>query len=173
MAKFIYSLTYDDYISFEKFKLKRNKTAFFSYITCLLFLIMGVYDAVVYKTFQIIVIAVIMIFAVFVSTAYSVNIAPKKRVKKYISLDPAYLGQKEIIVDEKKIEIKNIPAENEGAVVAVYPYSVMTAIYETSEYYYFFAGSEVKLLPKKAVPAELSENVNKFVKNNKNYMFFK
>ena len=173
MAKFVYSLTYEDYVGFEKFKLKRNRTSFFSYITCLLFLAMGVYDAAVYKTFEVVILSALMIAAVGLSTVYSVNTAPKKRVKNYISLDSSYLGQKEITIDDKAIEIKNLPKENEPAVLAVYPYSLMSAIYETADDYYFFIGNEVKLLPKRVIPAELSDSVKRVIASNKNYLYIK
>ncbi|MGN1203256.1 MAG: YcxB family protein, partial [Eubacterium sp.] len=171
MAKFIYSLTYEDYLCFESFKLKRNKTSFFSYLICLMFLVMGVYDAVVYKTFEVIILAAVMIAGVCISTFYAIKIAPKKRVKNLMALDSSYLGQSEIIIDDKAVEIKNIPQENEAGIVAVYPYSVMSAIYETEEYYYFFIGNEVRLLPKKAIPAEFSEYIKKTIGKNRNYMF--
>lgn len=171
MKKFTYSLTYDDYLNFEKFRLKKNRTAFLSYIICIAFLTMGVYDAVAYKSYEMIIVAAILVLVELVTMLYTLNISPKKRVNKYISLDSSYLGEKEITIDEKAIELKYIPKLNEAAVVAIYPYSIMTAIYETEEYYYFILNSEVKILPKKVIPAEISESVKKIISKNGNYMY--
>lgn len=173
MAEFIYSLTFDDYVNFEKFKLKRNKTSFFSYIMCLFFIATGVYDAVVYKNHYLIIIAIIMILFVCATTLYSLKIAPKKRVKNLLTLDSTYLCQNKAVIDDKAIETRNIPYENQAGIVAVYPYSVMSVIYETEDYYYFFIATEVKILPKRAIPPELSDYVKKVISNNKNYMFIK
>lgn len=173
MAKFTYSLTFDDYLAFESFNIKRNKNVFFTYFICLLILANGVYDAVANKSYFMLIIAAAFIVAEAISTFYSVKIAPKKRINKMISLDASYLGQNEIILDDRAVEIKNIPAQNEAGTVCIYPYSVMTVIYETEEYYYFFISNEVKILPKGIIPDEYREYVKKTLSKNQNYMFVK
>lgn len=173
MAEFVYSLTFDDYLGFEKFKLKRNKTSFFSYIMCLFFIAIGVYDAVVYKNLYLVFIAVIMVLFGFATSFYSLKIAPKKRVFNLLSLDSTYLCQNRAVINDKAIEISNIPQENQAGIVAVYPYSVMSVIYETEECYYFFIATEVKILPKRVIPPDLSDYVKKVISNNRNYLFIK
>ncbi len=171
MAEFVYSLTYDDYLGFEKFKMKRNKTSFFSYLMCLFFVATGVYDVVIYKNLNMIIIFAVMIFSVCAATLHSVKIAPKKRVRKLLSLDSAYLCQNRAVIDDKAIEIRNIPQENQAGIVAVYPYSAMSAIYETEDCFYFFIAAEVKILPKRVIPAELFDYVKKVIGKNRNYLF--
>jgi hypothetical protein len=173
MDKFTYSLTFDDYLAFENFKVKRSRSSLFSYIICLFFIATGVYNAVAYKVYEVLVIVALFVLAIALSTIYSVKIGPKKRVKQYINCDPAFLGKKEITVGEKTIEIRNIPAENQATVLAIYPYSLMAAIYETNEGYYFFVAGEAKLLPKKAIPDNLKEIVAKRINNNPNHIFVK
>lgn len=173
MAEFVYSLTFDDYLGFEKFKLKRNKTSFFSYVMCLFFVAMGVYDAVVYKNLYLVFIAIIMVLFGAATSFYSLKIAPKKRVKNLLSLDSTYLCQNRAVIDERTIEIRNIPQENQPGIVAVYPYSVMSVIYETEDCYYFFITTEVKILPKRVIPPELSDYIKKVISKNKNYLYIK
>lgn len=173
MAEFVYSLTRDDYIGFEKFKLKRNKTSFFSYLMCLFFIATGVYDAVVYKNLNMIIISAVTVISLCVLTLYSLKAAPEKRVKKLLSLDSAYLCQNKALINDKSIEIRNIPQENQAGTVAVYPYSIMSAIYETEEYFYFFIATEVKILPKRDIPAELFDYIKKVIAQNSNYLFIK
>lgn len=171
MAEFVYSLTYDDYVVFEKFKMKRNKTSFFSYLMCLFFIATGVYDAVVYKNSDMIIISALIIFSVCAATLYSVKFAPKRRIRKLLSLDSAYLCRNRAVIDDKAIEIRNIPDKKQAGIVMVYPYSVMSAIYETQDYFYFFIVTEVKILPKRVIPAELFDYVEKIIRKNRNYLF--
>lgn len=173
MVNFVYTPTADDYIAFEKFKNKRNKTFFFTYIVCLIFMSMALYDFFTTKNYNEIIFAAALVVMNIIITVYTTSVASKKRVKNMISSDINYLTPNEIIIDEKNIEIKNIPQQNQMGIVAVYPYSIMNVIYETDEYYFFFLGTEVKLLPKKSIPQEYREYVEKTIRKNKNYMFVK
>lgn len=173
MVNFVYTPTADDYIAFEKFKYKRNKTFFFTYIFCLIFIAMALYDFFTTKSYERIIFAAALVVMNIIVTVYTTSIASKNRVKNMISKDINYLTPNEIIIDEKKIEIKNVPQKNQMGIVAVYPYSIMNVIYETDEHYFFFLGTEVKLLPKKSIPQEYKEYVEKVIRENKNYMFVK
>ena len=100
-------------------------------------------------------------------------IVPKKKVNRYIKSDASYLGENEITIDDKAIEIKNIPAEKETGVVCVYPYSVISIIYETENYFYFIVANEVKILPKRVIPQAMSQSVFNAINRNPNRMYVK
>lgn len=171
--RFRYSLNEQDYLSFESFKIKKSKSLFVSYIFCLIFLVIGVYNAVVYETVLMVVASVIVIAFVALNTFVTTKIRPQKRVKRMIGLDPSYFGENEIAIGEKTIETKNIPNENESAVVTVYPYGLMNAIFENESYFYFLISNEVKILPKRVIPNEMKETVFSLIKNNQNYVYVK
>lgn len=173
MAEFEYSLTFDDYVAFEKFKLKKNRTLMLTLIFFIVLLIIEIYNAAVYKDYTTLVLFVALIAADLAVTAYSYYVMPKEKVSKFISLDSSYLGQREIKIDDKKIVLKYKPMKNDAAVLAIYPYSVMNAIFETEGCYYFFVGNEAKLLPKRVIPAELSDYVKKVLSGKKNYIYIK
>lgn len=173
MVNFIYTPTTEDYIAFEKFKYKRNKTFLFTYIICLFFILMALYDFFTTKSYDRIIFAAALVVMNVIVTIYTTSIASKKKVKNMISKDMNYLTPNEITIDEKTIEIKNIPQPNQMGIVSVYPYSIMNVIYETEECYFFFLGIEVKILPKRAIPQENKEYVEKTIRNNKNYVFVK
>lgn len=173
MVHFTYTPCFDDYISFEKFKFKRNRSLLFTYIICVFFIAMGIYDVIVSKDYQMLIFAAAMALIDVLTAVYEMKIWPKKRVKRILAADSNYLTANEITIDDKAIEIKNIPNENQAGIVAVYPYSVMSVIYETTDYFYFFIGTEVKILAKKNIPQESAQYVKKIISSKRNYIYSK
>ncbi|HBN39090.1 MAG TPA: hypothetical protein DD404_06130 [Ruminococcaceae bacterium] len=173
MVHFTYTPCFDDYISFEKFKFKRNRSLLFTYIICVFFIAMGIYDVIVSKDYQMLIFAAAMALIDVLTAVYEMKILPKKRVKRILAADSNYLTANEITIDDKAIEIKNIPNENQAGIVAVYPYSVMSVIYETTDYFYFFIGTEVKILAKKNIPQESAQYVKKIISSKRNYIYSK
>lgn len=173
MVHFTYTPCFDDYISFEKFKFKRNRSLLFTYIICVFFIAMGIYDVIVSKDYQMLIFAAAMALIDVLTAVYEMKILPKKRVKRILVADSNYLTANEITIDDKAIEIKNIPNENQAGIVAVYPYSVMSVIYETTDYFYFFIGTEVKILAKKNIPQESAQYVKKIISSKRNYIYSK
>lgn len=173
MVTFSYTPMAEDYLAFEKFKTKRNKTVFFTYVICLVFISMALYDFFTTKSYDRIIFAAALVVMNVIVTVYTTGIASKKRIKDMISKDANYLTPYEVTIDSKTVEFRNIPQANQMGIVSVYPYSIMNVIYETAEYYYFFLGTEVKILPKRAIPAQNKEYVEKTIQNNRNYIFIK
>ncbi len=173
MVKFVYSLTFDDYLVFERFKLKRNRSSFFIYIMTIFYFAMGLYTGIASRNYEIIYINIAVVLSVCAGTVYSHIFAPKKRVKKMIEEDSGCLNKNEIIISENAIEVKSLPDENQSGSLEIYPYAIMQAIYETEENYYFFIDLLVKIVPKRAIPAELIEEAKKNISKNKNYIFIK
>lgn len=171
-STFRYKLDADDYLKFEKFNLKQSRAVFpsgmmFMFITGYL-----IYNGAMKKIsigFAIITV-VCSIIAFFAALYYVFNIRTKRNVNKYINADKSYLQPIEFSVDENSIEIKNIPQENEAGFVAVYPYSIMRAIFENEDYFYFIIGTEVRILPKSAVPEEMQELVIRQIRRNPKYV---
>lgn len=172
---FRYSLTADDYLTYEKFAVKLRKSNVFTIVMLMFVTAMAVYSAVrnggleiihyVYYAAFVITIAVIGILTNF--------IMPKKKVNRYLKSDTSYLGENEITIDDKCIEIKNIPTEKETGMICIYPYGIMPVIYETEEYYYFLIGNEIKILPKRVIPQTMREAVYKAINSNPNRVYVK
>lgn len=172
---FRYALKNDDYINFENFAYKIRKTGYVSLFLIMIATGFFVYNLVKYKIFSVeyyIYFAAVIFVLAFISF-YRWKIEPKKRVKKYVCADNSYFDQNEITVDEKTVEFKNLPRENQAGIVCVYPFTAMNVIYETDKYFYFSVGAECRILPKDAVPKEMKEVVFKIIKNNPNYVFVK
>lgn len=174
IGKFTYSLTKEDYISLELLKLKQNKPWVLPTIFSVVLSVTFAYYAVERKSYIYLIIPIVMFIDAFFTYYYANNIKPKKNAEKYISLDKSYLSPKEITFYRDSIELKTLP-ENEGdpAIIEVYPFSVMSAILESRDYFQFITVSEANVVPKKAIPQEILQTVENTVRNNPNYSLMK
>lgn len=174
IGKFIYSLTEEDYINFEEMKLKQNK----SWVVPILFSVVigaaSAFYAVERKSYVYLIIPIVMIIDIFVTYFYMNNIKPKKNVKKYTGLDKSYFSPKEITFNSDSIELKTLPLKDgDPAIIEIYPFSVMSAILESNDYFQFITVSEANVLPKKAIPQEILQSVENVIRKNPNYSMIK
>lgn len=168
---FRYALTVQDYIYFERMNMKRAFRS--SIVMIVMFLGLGVFLYITEKNLTILISFVIGSIVILLAHIYSYYVSASKKANNYVKKDNSYLKLTEITITDKTIETNNLPNENEAGMVAVYPYSIMNAIYETNEYFYFLIGNEAKILPKSAVPDEMKELVFKEIKKNPNCVFIK
>lgn len=172
---FKYTLTFEDYLSFEKLKVKMRRGNLFIGVLLVVVSSFILYNTIkngyvgqMYYFYYGIFSAIAIIMAL-----YNNMIAPKRSVKKYINRDSSYLGENQITIDSDAVEIKTIPAEKQAGTVCIYPYNVMAIIYENQDYFYFSVGSEVKILPKRVIPNEMKEDVFKSIESNSNCVLIK
>lgn len=172
MISFSCKPCFEDYIEFEKFKEKINKSFFLIYVMCSAFSVWSIYLAVESKRYEMLLFipAVILFMA---CDRFIKKSEQRKRITRMISLDSSYLNENQIIIDDNFIEIKTIPQQNQTGSVAVYPYSVISMIYETAQYYYFFIGTEVKILSKRDLPHGCEHDIKKILSSKRNYVFVK
>lgn len=168
---FRYALTVQDYIYFERMNMKRAFRS--SMVMIVMFLGLGVFLYITEKNLTILISFAIGSIVILLAHICSYYVSASKKAKNYVKKDNSYLKPTEITITDKTIETNNLPNENEAGMVAVYPYSIMNAIYETNEYFYFLIGNEAKILPKSAVPDEMKELVFKEIKKNPNCVFIK
>lgn len=168
---FRYVLTLQDYIYFERMNMKRAFRS--SIVMIVMFLGLGVFLYITEKNLTILISFSIGSIVILLAHICSYYVSASKKAKNYVKKDNSYLKLTEITITDKTIETNNLPNENEAGMVAVYPYSIMNAIYETNEYFYFLIGNEAKILPKSAVPDEMKELVFKEIKKNPNCVFIK
>lgn len=168
---FRYALTVQDYIHFERMNMKRAFRS--SIVMIVMFLGLGVFLYITEKNLTILISFAIGSIVILLAHICSYYVSASKKAKNYVKKDNSYLKPTEITITDKTIETNNLPNENEAGMVAVYPYSIMNAIYETNEYFYFLIGNEAKILPKSAVPDEMKELVFKEIKKNPNCVFIK
>ncbi|MGN1421096.1 MAG: hypothetical protein ACI4XC_06250 [Eubacterium sp.] len=174
IGKFIYSLTEEDYVKFEELKLKQSKgwimSAFSSLLLCALF----TFHAIEKKSYIFLIVPIVIILDLVFTNYYVNKIRPKKNAKKYISLDKSYLNQKEITVYSDSIELKTLPEKDgDPAIIEIYPFSVMSAILESNDYFQFITVSEANVLPKRAIPQEILQTVENTIRKNPNYTLIK
>lgn len=174
IGKFTYSLTKEDYINFESLKLKQNRSIIFPFFTSLAVCLMFIYYAVERKSYIYLIIPIIVALDFVITYFYVKNIKPKKNAEKYISLDKSYLNQKEITVYSDSIELKTLPdKDGDPAIIEIYPFSVMSAILESNDYFQFITVSEANVLPKRAIPQEILQAVENTIRKNPNYTLIK
>lgn len=166
------TLNKEDFISWERLQFKRSRL-----IPALIMAVMFVVYAVYYYiTIQDLTLVIATVTAAVLCGAYALymyNRGIEKRVERYIHSDSQYLSPYEITIDDSTIEYKNMPMINEAGIVIVCPYSVMRAIYETENYFYFYIGFEIKILPKRDIPDEMKQQVFAQIKKNRNCFFVK
>lgn len=168
---FRYTLTVQDYIHFERMNMKRAFRS--SIVMIVMFLGLGVFLYITEKNLTILISFAIGSIVILLAHIYSYYVSASKKANNYVKKDNSYLKLTEITITDKAIETNNLPNENEAGMVAVYPYSIMNAIYETNDYFYFLIGNEARILPKSAVPDEMKELVFKEIKKNSNCFFIK
>ncbi|MGN1328323.1 MAG: hypothetical protein ACI4V4_01330 [Eubacterium sp.] len=174
IGKFIYSLTEEDYVKFEELKLKQNKAWLMSAISTLLICAIFTFYAVERGTYIYLIIPVVTIIDSIFTYYYVNNIRPKKNAKKCIDLDKSYLNPKEITFYSDSIELKTLPKKDgDPAIVGVYPFSVMSAIIESNDYFQFITVSEANVLPKRVIPQEILQAVENTIRKNPNYTLLK
>lgn len=174
IGKFTYSLTKEDYISFELLKLKQNKPWVLPTIFSVVLSVMFAYYAVERKSYIYLIIPIVMIIDAFFTYYYANSIKPKKNAEKYISLDKSYLNPKEITIFRDSIELRTLPEkEGDPAIIEVYPFSVMSAIIESNDYFQFITVSEANVLPKRSIPQDILQTVENTIRNNPNYTLMK
>lgn len=170
---FRYSLTLQDYINYYQIQYKRIMKSSTKVIFAM-FAFLALYYTFVYKD---LIIAFGMIIAILFSACMMLinyKVIIKNNTKNMIKKSPrTYLRQIEITFTDREIETNNLPFENEAAFIAVYPYSIINAIIETDEYFVFNLGTVAKILPKRAIPPEMREQVFRQIRSNKNCTFLK
>lgn len=174
IGSFIYNLTKADYLNFEMLKFKQNKNRIFPSVgIAAIFLIFAGFfvEKDIYKLF---IIPAVFLLETLILFIYVGKIKPRKNVEKYLRLDSSYLSKREVAFYSDYIELKVLPErEGDAAVIEVYPYSVMSGIIESSDYFQFITVSEANLLPKKAIPADMLKAVEDTVRKNPNYTLLK
>lgn len=170
--KFRYSLSEQDYLFFERMQLKRRfLPGTIAMMSC--FIVIGVYNYIAAKEPVFLIGSVCAaVISILFYVLYNYSII-KKKVKIYLAMDRGYLGEAEITIDSNAVEIKNIPKENEAGIIMIYPYSIMRAVVENRDYFFFYIGMEAKILPKKYIPDEMKQQVFSSIKNNRNYVYMK
>lgn len=162
----------EDFVIWERLQFKRSRLIP-TLITAFMFILFSAFYLIAEKNLTLS-IATIIAFAVFGAYfLYVYNVGIEKKVEKYLAADAQYLSPCEITIDENTVEYRNMPKRNEAGIINVYPYSVIRAIYETENYFYFYVGFELKILPKRDIPDQMKQQVCNYIKQNANYFFIK
>lgn len=167
----VYSLCFDDYYRLEKFKVKRNRTALFSYLICLSLIAVTTFDFIHTKSLLHLCICAAILVIISVYTIYVMRVKTRRTVRRILNNDLGYLGRNEVRIYEDSIEFRFIPIlEKDATVETVYPYALCSAIYECDRYYYFVMGDETRILPKMEILPSYRLAVNEVLKRNINYI---
>ncbi len=166
------TLNKEDFVIWERLQFKRSRLMP-TLITALMFIVFSAYYLIAEKNFTLIIAMVIAFVVCGAYFLYVYNVGIEKKVEKYLAADAQYLSPCEITIDENTVEYRNMPMMNEAGIINVYPYSVIRAIYETENYFYFNVGFELKILPKRDIPDGMKQQVFNYIKQNANYFFIK
>ncbi|MDE5973618.1 MAG: hypothetical protein K2G73_02975 [Eubacterium sp.] len=162
----------DDFVIWEKLQFKRSRLIP-TLITAFMFIAFFAFYLIAEKNSSLIIAAVIAFVVCGAYFLYVYNVGIEKKVERYLAADAQYLSPCEITIDENTVEYRNIPMMNEAGIINVYPYSVIRAIYETENYFYFNVGFELKILPKRDIPDQMKQQVFNQIKKNANYFYIK
>lgn len=166
---FRYHLTLEDYISYNKNAYKKSAITA-SIISGALIAIISIYYSFLIKNTIILIGVVLSIIILAAYNFYMYNKGIEKRFIKMYGNCKFYFEEKEITVTPDSIESKNFPDAEGAGLVGIYPYSIMKVIYETDTLFVFVIGNEAKLMPKRAVPPEMQEEVFAMLRSRKKYM---
>ncbi|MCC8072594.1 MAG: hypothetical protein LIO62_00490 [Clostridiales bacterium] len=164
-----FSLTRKDYISFEVMKFRQQRTGIIAFTFCCVILAVGIHYAISQDDYIYLISTAVMLAAVIFEMIYLSKVRPKRRVDKLLSNDETYTSPVRMKISPDFVELESVPKENEPMVIGVYPFGVINAIFETSEYYYLYLTAEVKILPKNIIPKEIDENIKKILRSKAQY----
>lgn len=167
----VYSLSFDDFFRLEKFKVKRSRTALFSYLISLFLIAMTTLNFMHTKSYESIIIGAVIFIIISLYTVYMVKIKPRLTVRRRLKNDIGMLGRNEVKIYNDSIEFKVMPLkEDETVIEVVYPYALCSAIIECDRYYYFLIGDDIRILPKFEIQPSYRVEVNEMLKRNINYI---
>lgn len=166
---FRYSLTLDDYLSYNRTAYKKSITAM-SVLGGSFIVITAVYYYVLMKNAAIFIGLAVAVAIAAAYMLYMYNVGIKKRFIRQNGNSRYYFEEKEITITPDSIETKNFPDADSAGIVGIYPYSIMKVIYETDELFVFIIGNEAKMFPKRAVPPQMREEVFNRLRGRRKYM---
>lgn len=169
MTEFTFSLNEQDYINYQKFNFRKSRNFLLICLVMIFYAGINIIQAIFYKRYELLLTAVLFIVFVLVILAVFYFVLLPKQVKKFVYADTGYSYTFQMNIGENEIEIKNIPKENERRFEGVYPYSVISAIYETNGYYYILIGLTIHILPKREIPPEMSDYVKNIFRTKAKY----
>lgn len=174
ILKFLFTPTVDDFLDYQKFRLKQSKIANIYYFLFAFMFAGSIYFAITSKDLTYLICTAIFAVAFIAIYFYDRNIKIKRQVKKFQKIDSSYLSTNEFILYHNAIEINSVEEEGKPVIDTVYPFATLRAILETDKAYYMvLADSEVRFIPKRDISEEnikiISDTLNKIP----NYKFVK
>lgn len=174
ILKCLFTPTVDDFLDYQKFRLKQTKIANVYYFLFAFMFAGSIYFAITSKDFTYLVSTTIFAVAFVLIYLYDRNIKIKRQVKKFQKLDSSYLTTNEFILYHNAIEINSVKEEGKPVIDTVYPFSSLRAILETDKTYYLvLADSEVRFIPKRDISEENIKIISDTLKKIPNYKFVK
>ncbi len=174
ILKFVFTPNVDDFLDYQKFRLKQTKIANIYYFLFAFMFAGSIYFAITSKDLTYLISTAIFAVAFVVIYFYDRNIKIKKEVKKYQKIDSSYLTANEFILYHNAIEINTVKEEGKPVIDTVYPFATLRAILETDKAYYFvLANAEVRFVPKRDISEENIKIISDTLKKIPNYKFVK
>lgn len=171
--QFSFTLTETDYLQFAKFRNRLTKSGFMVYLLCAGILALGLYETMETKKYVYVTATGVMVLAVAALQLYSLHAAPKQQLKKRAEKDSLYTCENRLCIHDHALSVC-IGQANGARIEAVYPFSAVGAVFETANAYYFFIyGTEIQMLPKRAIPDVQRDAVTERLKKLANYRFVK
>ena len=123
-ASFTYSLTLDDYISFEKIMIKQKHFGIMTYISTLILLAVGVFNYVGTKEPSLLILSVAYAAASILSVFAEKKLIPQRKAKKYTRLDNTYFSPRKVIISDSAVEL-TLESDGEDSIesIGVYPFN--------------------------------------------------
>lgn len=170
-ASFTYSLTLDDYISFEKIIIAQKKFGLMTYISTLILIAIGVFNYVSVKDPTLLIISVAYATASILFVLIDSKLMPKYKAKKYTRLDETYFAPRNVIISDSAVEL-TLECDGEDSVesIGVYPIQSFMAVLESKDYIMLLAAVDSYIIPKRAIPIEQLATVENILRARPNYL---
>lgn len=156
MIQFTFTPQIEDYMQFQKFRVKLTKMVPIYYVYCVGMFAFGVYQTVQTKQIYFLCATLLLVLLFGISLFYTQKTMPKKRILQAVKKDNSLLAAQEVTVTDSALEINTLPNEKECAVCAVYPLSMLRAVFETQDAFnIMIPGIDAVLLPKREMEQKI------------------
>ncbi len=174
ILKLEFTPTVEDFLDFQKFRLKQTKIANIYYFLFAFMFAGAIYFAITSKDFTYLISTAILAVAFVIIYFYDRNIKVKKEAQKFQKIDSSYLSKNEMTLYHNAIEINSVKEEGMPVIDTVYPFSTFRAVFETDKAYYLvLADAQIRFIPKRDMSEENIKIISDTLMKIPNYKFVK
>lgn len=137
---------FDDNVKNQKLNIKRRTTMSFMYIMTLFLIALGVYNYIILKNAEYLILSAIAVGFVLGITLLCYFVIPRINAKKVVRADKFIFLKRKICFEKEYIEAITDSAEKNIKISRIIPYNYIQNVLESEEYFSIFASAEKHIL---------------------------